>query len=300
MSGVDPVDLKIVQQLDRNCRDSFAFIGGVVGVPARTVQRRVAKMVRIGFIRSFEVVVDPASLDLGEAVCDIQVTADAKKEEVRNRLLKIPNVTEVISLAGGSFVVYLVYRDSGDLESVLSRMSATAGVADVQYELNPRTGERSSRLSRQSWALIHALNHQARRESADIAAEVGLSARTVQRNIKWLSDTAAVRFGVDVDLSKAQDLFIYVLVVRLQLGTPKLKILEQVRNSVASVWRELRTVNPHTLILVLYAERTVELERDVETVRLVHGVAGVRILIITGDRRNSQLIDSKFAERAGK
>jgi Lrp/AsnC family transcriptional regulator, leucine-responsive regulatory protein len=297
---VDPVDLKIVQQLDRNCRDSFAFIGGVVGVPARTVQRRVAKMVRNGFIRSFEVVVDPASLDLGEAVCDIQVTADAKKEEVRNRLLKIPNVTEVISLAGGSFVVYLVYRDSGDLESVLSRMSATAGVADVQYELNPRTGERSSRLSRQSWALIHALNHQARRESADIAAEVGLSARTVQRNIKWLSDTAAVRFGVDVDLSKAQDLFIYVLVVRLQLGTPKLKILEQVRNSVASVWRELRTVNPHTLILVLYADRTAELERDVETVRLVHGVAGVRILIITGDRRNSQLIDSKFAERAGK
>jgi len=297
---MDPVDLKIVQQLDRNCRESFGFIGGVVGVPARTVQRRVAKMLRIGFIRSFEVMVDPASLDLGEAVCDIQVTVDAKKEEVRNRLLKIPNVTEVISLAGGSFVVYLVYRDSGDLENVLSRLTGTAGVSDVQYELNPRTGERSPRLSRQSWVLIHNLNHQARRESADIAAEVGLSPRSVQRNIKWLSDTASVRFGVDVDLSKAQDLFIYVLVVRLQLGIAKLKILEQVRNSVASVWRELRTVNPHTLIVVLYAERTAELERDVETVRLVRGVAGVRILMITGDRRNGQFIDSKFAEMAGK
>jgi Lrp/AsnC family leucine-responsive transcriptional regulator len=297
---MDPLDLKIVQQLDRNCRDSFALIGGIVGVSARTAQRRVARMLRTGFIRSFEVIVDPSDLDLGEAVCDIQVKADVKKEEVRNRLLKIPNANEVISLAGGSFVVYINYRDSEDLESLLSRLSSTAGVADVQYELNPRAGEKSPRLSRQSWALIQSLNHRARRESANIAVEVGLSARTVQRNIKWLSDTTAVRFGVDVDLSKAQDLFIYVLVVRLQLGIAKLKTLEQMRNMVGNVWRELRTVNPHTLILVLYAERTAELERDVETIRLVNGVAGVRVLIITGDKRNSQLLDSMVVERAGR
>lgn len=297
---MDPLDLKIVHQLDRNCRDSFAFIGGIVGVSSRTVQRRVARMLRTGFLRSFEIILDPSALDLGEAVCDIQVKADVKKEEVRKRLFKIANVSEVISLAGGSFVVYVNYRDSGDLEGVLSRLSATAGVADVQYELNPRTGEKSPRLSRQSWAIIQSLNHRARRESTDVAAEAGLSGRTVQRNIKWLSDTNAVRFGVDVDLSKAQDLFIYVLVVRLQLGVAKVRILEQVRDIVGNVWRELRTVNPHTLILVLYAERTAELERDVETIRLLSGVVGVRVLMITGDTRNSQLLDFKVAERAGR
>lgn len=115
-----------------------------------------------------------------------------------------------------------------------------------------------------------------------------------------MSDTNAVRFGVDVDLSKAQDLFIYVLVVRLQLGVAKVRILEQVRDIVGNVWRELRTVNPHTLILVLYAERTAELERDVETIRLLSGVVGVRVLMITGDTRNSQLLDFKVAERAGR
>jgi len=297
---MDPIDLKIVQELDKNCRDSFASIGNALNITPRTVQRRVTRMLDTGFIRSFEVMVDPSGLDLGEAVCDIQVKANARNEDVRNRLLKIPNVNEIISLAGGTFVSYLHYQDSAELESTLSHLSATTGVADVQYELNPRNREQSPKLSRQSWLLIHNLNHKARREFADIATEVGLSSRTAQRNIQWLRNTAAVRFGVDVDVSKAQELFIYVLVVRLQLGTAKPKLLDHLRNVVSNAWRELRTVNPYTIILLLYAKKTSELERDVETVRLLNGVAGVRVLIITSDTRNTSLVDSKIAERAGK
>jgi DNA-binding Lrp family transcriptional regulator len=297
---MEPIDLKIVQVLDRNCRDSFSHVGSILDVTPRTVQRRVTRMLETGFIRSFEVMVDQSSLDLAEAVCDIKVKSNARNEDVRNRLLKIPNVNEVISLAGGTFVSYLHYRDSAELESILSRLGATVGVADVQYELSPRNREQPPRLSRQSWLLIHALNHKARREFADVAAEVGLSSRTVQRNIQWLRTTAAVRFGVDIDVSKAQELFIYVLVVRLQLGMAKSKLLEHLRNVVSNAWRELRTVNPHTIILLFYAKKTAEIERDVETVRLVNGVAGVRVLIITSDRRNTSLVDSRIAEKAGK
>jgi DNA-binding Lrp family transcriptional regulator len=295
---MDPIDLKIVQLLDKNCRDSFASVGSALHVTPRTVHRRVARMIETGFIRSFEVMIDPSSLDLGEAVADIQVKANATNEDVRNRLLKIPNVNEIISLAGGALVTYLYYQDSAELESVLNQLSVTVGVADVHYELNPRNREPSPKLSRQSWLLIHSLNHKSRKEFADIAAEVGLSARTVQRNIRWLRNTAAVQFGVDVDVSKAQELFIYVLAVRLQIGTAKPKLLEHLRNVVSNAWRELRTINPYTIILLLYANKTAELERDVETVRLVTGVAGVRVLIITGDKRNTTLVDSRIAEKA--
>jgi DNA-binding Lrp family transcriptional regulator len=297
---MDALDLKIVQELDKNSRDSFGAIGVRLGASARTVQRRVLNMVRIGFIRSFEVTVDPTSLDLGEAVCDIQLKTNATNDDVRNRLLRIPSVHEVISLAGGNFVAYVYYRDSGELENILDRLNVTEGVADVQYELNPRTSGQIPEMSRQSWLLIHLLNHKARREFGDVSKEAGLSARTVQRNVKWLTSNSLIRFGVDVDVSRAENLFVYVLVVRVQPGTAKLKVLAEARNSVNSIWRELKSVNPYTFILLLHAAQTTQLERHVEKLRLLAGVAGVRVLFIIGDMRNTQLADSLIAERAGR
>ena len=295
---MDGFDFRIVQLLDRNSRESFARIAGAVGLTSRTVQRRVARMVETGFIRGFDVMVEPSSLDLGEAVCDVQIKANAKKEEVRKRMLEIPNLNEIITLVGDSFVVYACYRDSVELESILTRISATVGVADIQYEVNPRTGKQASKLSRQSWLLIHSLNHRSRREMVDISQELGLSTRTVQRNLRWLEKNGAVRFGVDVDVSKAADLLIYVLVIRLQIGVAKTKTLERIQRTVATVWRELRTINPHTIILLLYARQTMELEKDVETVRLANGVTGVRVLMITGDTRNASVMDARIAAKA--
>lgn len=242
--------------------------------------------------------VEPSSLDLGEAVCDVQIKPNAKKDEVRKRMLEIPNLNEIITLVGDSFVVYAYYRDSVELESILTRLSSTIGVADVQYEVNPRTGEQVSKLSMQSWLLVHSLNHRSRKEMVDVARELGLSARTVQRNLRWLEKSGGVRFGVDVDVSKAADLLIYVLVIRLQIGIAKTKTLERIRRTVSTVWRELRTVNPHTIILLLYARQTVELERDVETVRLANGVTGVRVLMITGDTKNTSVMDARIKAKA--
>ena len=295
---MDAVDFRIVQLLDKNSRESFGRIGSALGVTSRMVQRRVMGMVETGFIRSFDAIVDASSLDLGEVVCDVQVKSSARKGEVRKKLLEIPNLNEIITLVGDSFVVYAYYRDSTELESILIQLTATPGVADVQYEVNPRTREHGSKLSRQSWLLLHSLNHRARREIVDIAREVGLSARTVQRNLRWIESTGAVRFGVDVDVSKAVDLFIYVLIVRLQIGTAKTRILERVRRAVPTIWRELKTVNPHNIILLLHARQTLELERDVEMVRLSNGVTGVRVLMITGDARNTSVMDERIAAKA--
>lgn len=295
---MDAIDFRIVQLLDKNSRESFAGIAGELDLTSRTVHRRVTRMVETGFIRSFDVIVDPSSLDLGEAVCDVQIKASARKDEVRKKMLEIPNLNEIITLVGDSFVVYAYYRDSVELESVLARLNETLGVADVQYEVSPRTGEHASKMSRQSWLLVHSLNHKSRREVVDIAREAGLSARTVQRNLRWLEKSGAVRFGVDVDVSKAADLLIYVLVIRLQIGVAKTKTFERILRTVATVWRELRTVNPHTIILLLYARQTMELEKDVETVRLTNGVIGVRVLMITGDTRNASFMDARISARA--
>jgi Lrp/AsnC family transcriptional regulator, leucine-responsive regulatory protein len=296
---MDPVDLQIVELLDKNARESYANIARVLALSGRTVQRRVARMLRAGFIRSFEAILDPRSLGLGEAVCDVQAKGSVRNEDVRNRLTKVPNVTEIITLAGGTFVVYAYYRDSAELENVLHRIGATPGVADIQYEAGPWTEDGNVKLSLQSWKIVHILNHNARRELTDVARQAGLSSRTVQRHILWLTSRRAVRFGVDVDISKATDLFVYILLVRLQMGTPKQSALERIKKQVPAVWRELRTVNPFTIILSLYAARITQLESDVESIRLVPGVAGVRVLIVTEDRRNTAWLDSRISEKIG-
>ena len=64
---MDPVDLRIIASVDRDARKSFGRIASELGISSRLVQRRVAKMIRSGFIRGFDVIFDTSLVGLGEA-----------------------------------------------------------------------------------------------------------------------------------------------------------------------------------------------------------------------------------------
>ena len=97
---MDPVDLRIVGALDKDGRKPFSRVANELGVNSRLVQRRVANMLKSGFIRNFSVTFDTSLLGLGEAVCDAYLHAGAIVEEVRGSLLKIPAVSRVLTLVG--------------------------------------------------------------------------------------------------------------------------------------------------------------------------------------------------------
>ena len=295
---MDPVDLRILGALDRDARKSFTRIASDLGISSRLVQRRVTSMIKSGFIRDFSVEFDMFLLGLGEAVCDAYLQAGASVEEVRNNLLKISTVSRIITLIGGTLVIHITYQDRTELEQTLAQIASTHGVDDIRYEVAPQSRAAHVRLSRSDWQIIRALDHQARQEFASIAETVKLSSKTVKRRVEWLMKEGAINVGVDVDVSKARDLFLYILVIQLTRAASKDAVLRASRKRIATIWRELRSINPFSITLSLYAENMGSLERDVEVARRIEGVTGVSVAFITAEQRNDLRLDASIAQVA--
>ena len=295
---MDSVDLQIVSELDLNSRQSFAKVARALGLTRRTVQRRVRKMVDSGFIRSFEVLFDLSQLGLADAVCNVRVRSGSGVESVRERLVRVPGVTEVLTFVGGVLVAQIAYSDREELEDILRRIGTIEGVADIDYETGPKTSP-SVPLTQSDWKLVRSLNHDARKEILEIADELSVSPKTVQRRLRFLEKKGALRFGLQVDVSSAEDLFPYLLLVRLQPGISKPKMYDRVRQLVPRVWRSMKTVNPFLLTLASHAVKLSDLERDAESLRMTPGVRGVSILFNSSDLSNNDLLDEAVHRASG-
>jgi DNA-binding Lrp family transcriptional regulator len=289
---MDPVDLRIIASLDRDARKSYAQIASELGITSRLVQRRVAKMMRSGFIRGFDVIFDTSLVGLGEATCDAYLRGKTSIEEVRNNLLKYPAISQILTLLGGTLVVRILYQNRIELEQTLSQIAGIQGIDDIKYEIAPFASTRQAVVSRNDLQIIRALNHHARAEFAPLAKKLEMSSKTIKRRVSWLVRQGVIRFGVDIDVSKAQDLFLYVLVIQLARGASKDHALHAIKKRIASVWRELRSINPFTITLSLYAERLSDLERDAEAARNLDDVAGLSVAFITAEHRNDSRLDN--------
>ena len=298
VSGMDSVDLQIVSELDMNSRQSFAKIARTLGLTRRTVQRRVGKMVDSGFIRGFEVFFDLSQLGLADAVCNIRVRSGNSMESVREKLKGMQEVTEVLTFIGGVLVAQIAYSDREALEDTLRRIGTIDGVADIDYETGPKTSP-SVALTRIDWRLVRSLSHNSRKETVEIAHELSVSPRTVQRRLRFLEKKRALRFGLQVDVSSADGLFPYLLLVQLQPGISKSKIYDRVRQLMPRVWRNMKTVNPFVLTLASHAVNLSDLERDSESLRMMPGVRGVSVLFNTSDLSNDVWLDEAVRHASG-
>ncbi len=200
---MDSTDFRIIDRLDQNSRASYPAVARCLGLASRTVQKRVAKMERSRLIRSFETFLDPSILGLHQAVCDVVAKSSSKNEEVRKALFRIPHVTEILTLAGGAFMVHLYYHTSSELRNTLTRINQTQGVADVQYEVAPWSRLHTGiRLTQTSLLILTNLSHNARKDLTTISKETGVSTRTVQRQLRWFHGQELFRFGLDINPSK--------------------------------------------------------------------------------------------------
>jgi len=288
---LDVSDLLIIAELDSDCRQSFSAIAVKLGMTRRTVQRRVARLVESGFIGSFEILFDHSALGLGQATCNLRLRSNVAVSSIKTKLLALPAVTEVLTFVGGVLVTYVSYENQVQLEDILHRMGSIDGVADIDYEIGPRS-DAPVRLGPSDWRLLRSLNHQARRELVEIAEETGRSPRTIQRRLRFLERTGVVRFGLQVDISKATDLFPYLVIVRLLPGSNKARVHNTARQLVPRIWRSIRSVNPFLLTLASTAGRLSDLERDVELLRTIPSVQAVSVLFNTSDSVSNDWLDS--------
>ena len=102
-SNLDSTDLKILQALQENARQTIKELAAKVNLSTTPVFERLKRLEREGFIRQYVAVLDAEKLDLGfEVFCSVklkQMTRDVARAFTRT-IRKIPQVAECYNISG--------------------------------------------------------------------------------------------------------------------------------------------------------------------------------------------------------
>jgi DNA-binding Lrp family transcriptional regulator len=116
MTKLDPTDQKILQELQRDGRQSNLDLAGRIGLSPSATLRRVQELERQSVIRGYRAVLNPAAMGIGftaYVTVGLNTHTKAAQEAFERAASRAPQVTECHNITGT--VEYLLRVEVGDL-----------------------------------------------------------------------------------------------------------------------------------------------------------------------------------------
>lgn len=128
LAALDAIDNQILRLLSMDARRTFRDIGRRVNLTAAPVKRRIARLESLGVIEGYTVRINRLKADLGiEAVTELRFTGNLDLEDIIKIAAKIPEVTEILTIAGDQDALARIRVDNVEhLQRVVNRLR-TAG-----------------------------------------------------------------------------------------------------------------------------------------------------------------------------
>lgn len=96
---VDAIDLKILEELEKDCRQSYNNIADIVGKTEATVRRRVKKLAKKNIINKFTIEYEIDSTP--KIYATVKIDVDFKDlKRILKRLQEIDEITDIWRLSG--------------------------------------------------------------------------------------------------------------------------------------------------------------------------------------------------------
>lgn len=130
MDRLDDTDERILAELTKHARATYAEIGEKVNLSAPAVKRRVDRMVDNGVIRGFTTIVDRNALGWNtEAYVQVFCQGTIAPDQLRAAWVDMPEVVSAATVTGTSdAILHVLARDMRHLESALERIRASADI----------------------------------------------------------------------------------------------------------------------------------------------------------------------------
>jgi Lrp/AsnC family leucine-responsive transcriptional regulator len=134
---LDPIDRKILAELQKSGRESASHIAENVDVSVPTVTERIRKLQEAGVIKRFQAVIDPKSVGLDMAAI-ITIMSDSSQyyKEVTAAAHETPEVVQCFSTTGnGSHTLLINTKNSKTLEDLLRKVQGWPGVIRTETQI---------------------------------------------------------------------------------------------------------------------------------------------------------------------
>jgi DNA-binding Lrp family transcriptional regulator len=130
MERLDGTDERILAELAKDARATYADIGQGVSLSAPAVKRRVDRMLDSGVIRGFTIVVDRSALGWNtEAYVQVFRHGTIAPDDLRKAWFDIPEVVSAATVTGtADAILHVLARDMRHLEEALERIRSAADV----------------------------------------------------------------------------------------------------------------------------------------------------------------------------
>jgi len=94
--NLDPTDIKILEILQEDARQTYTTIGKRLGIAHSTVYDRIKRMEQHGIIKKYIALIDAERVGAKTITAIMTIITDPKEsEKVAEKLCKIPQITEV-------------------------------------------------------------------------------------------------------------------------------------------------------------------------------------------------------------
>jgi DNA-binding Lrp family transcriptional regulator len=194
---MDSIDLQIVKLLLINCRTTYREISQILDLSVNAVYKRVQNMIESGVIRAFTA--SPSLIGLKAVNVLIAGQSERKNLNDVSRELGSHESIFFVGNAGGNYLYIDGYlRDISELNDYTLVVSKTANLNDfltcireLPYRMNPEV------LTRTDYQILKVLGNDAKKSIANVAEDIGLSAKTIRKRIKRMREYNLVDFSIN-------------------------------------------------------------------------------------------------------
>lgn len=265
MVKMDKLDMKILNMLLDNCRESDRQIGKIIGISGGAVKSRIQKMIDNKIIEKFTLKIEPPIL--GYNLFYVVVTGE-NKDDILKQVKLIGDPFLVVPCVGGITVCGIVVRENVEQKIELTKnLMRDVRVLSIFNAENPRI---SSDLTRTDLEIIEKLLQNPRAKIDEIARTTNFSTKTITRSIEKLQNDDAILFSLLYDPEKLSGYVPYAILVWVENNFKKtLKTLEK---KFSNSFLQKPFIAKNQIVLFMYSDNIFKLDELTQNVRDVDGV----------------------------
>ncbi len=269
---LDSLDIKILERLLNNCRESDRQIGMAIGISGGAVKSRIRKMQEKGIIENFTIKIEPPGLGYG--IFYVVVTGIDTKE-ILNQIKLVGEPFIVVPCVGGISVCGIVVKDNVKQKIELAKkLMSDVKVLSIFEAENYAT---RSNLTKTDLTIIRELMKNPREKIEDLAKTTKLSTKTITRSIEKLQENEAIQFTLIYNPIKMEGYIPHAILTWIDGDFKEtLKILEEkFRNN----FMQIPFIAKNQIVLFMHTDNIFKLDELTRQVRNTIGVSSADLFI---------------------
>lgn len=272
-----------------------------LGSSPERVADRLKRLEESGILTGFEVYPNYRHLGYRVACYWFRMRDDEQVDAAMREAEHVEGAVASYAFYGGELFIPLASRSMAEEERRLRLLLKLVGDAHAEKWYDLVTPPMRRELDATDWRVLRALRGNAFRPNADVANDLGMSAKTVQRRIDRMGEEGAFVVLPEVEWARVPNLLIVSLAFRL----PPTRAGEIVRHIAATYDDELLTTDSPSAPGSGFADYQVVVAanspREAEELRrrgqAIDGVESVRASILRDAREDYSWIDEAIDAR---